>query len=308
MQRAKSNYLKGAAFGFAAASIWASWSVITRLAVTTGLDAWDIAALRFGVAGFLLSPVLVRRGLAPDRLGGFGLAVIIAGLGAPYVLVAAGGLRFAPASDQGALNPGCMPLFVALIAAIVLGEKLSTARKLGLWLILAGAVIIVAWHAAARSTGLSTSRSFGDALFLFAAFSSACFTVAMRHAKLDPLHAAALVSTGSLVSYLPIYLALHGTRLARLPAAEITVQAVFQGVLVTIVSLVLYGRTVAILGASAGSAFGALVPALSALFAIPLLGEWPNDTDWLGIILISAGVYMASGGLLPSRQRVPNWT
>ncbi|HWZ67703.1 MAG TPA: hypothetical protein VNW89_07735 [Stellaceae bacterium] len=27
-----SNYLKGAAFGFAAASIWASWSVVTRLA------------------------------------------------------------------------------------------------------------------------------------------------------------------------------------------------------------------------------------------------------------------------------------
>jgi len=44
---------------------------------------------------------------------GFGLAVIITGLGAPYALVAASGLRFAPAYDQRALNPGCMPLFVA---------------------------------------------------------------------------------------------------------------------------------------------------------------------------------------------------
>jgi drug/metabolite transporter (DMT)-like permease len=120
MQPATPNYLRGAVFGFAAASIWASWSAITRLAVTTSLDAWDIAALRFGVAGLLLSPVLVQRGLARDRLGWRGLAVIIAGLGAPYALVAAGGLRFAPAHDQGALNPGCMPLFVALIAAIVL--------------------------------------------------------------------------------------------------------------------------------------------------------------------------------------------
>jgi drug/metabolite transporter (DMT)-like permease len=125
---ASSNYLEEAAFGFAAGSIWASWSVITRLAVTTGLDASDIAALRFGVAGLLLSPVLVRRGLARDRLGWRQLAGIIAGLGAPYALVAAGGLHFAPASDQGALNPGCMPLFVAPIAAIVLGEKLSTTR------------------------------------------------------------------------------------------------------------------------------------------------------------------------------------
>src|SRR5436309_3090318 len=170
MEPARSNYLKGAMFGFAAVSIWASWSVFTRLAVTTGLDAWDIAALRFGVAGLLLSPVLVRRGLARDRLGWLGLAVIIAGLGAPYALVAAGGLRFAPAHDQGALNPGCMPLFVALIAAIVLGEKLSTTRKLGLSLIMAGACIIVRWHASTGAAAWSASRSFGDALFLIAAF------------------------------------------------------------------------------------------------------------------------------------------
>jgi drug/metabolite transporter (DMT)-like permease len=278
-----SNHLKGPSFGVAAASIWASWSVITRLAITTSLDAWDIVALRFGVAGLLLSPVLVRRGLARDRLGWLGSVVIIAGLGAPYALVAAGGLHFAPARDQGALNPGCMPLFVALIAVIVLREKLSTAQKLGRSLIFAGALTIVGWHAAAWST----SRTLGDALFLFAAFMTACGTVVMRQAKLDPLHAAALVSSGSLVIFLPFYLAFYGNRPMQLPLAEFAVQAIFQGVLVTIISLILYGRTVAILGGSGGAAFGALVPALSALFAIPLLGEWPNETDWAGIVLIS---------------------
>jgi drug/metabolite transporter (DMT)-like permease len=122
----------------------------------------------------------------------------------------------------------------------------------------------------------------------------------MRRAKLDPLHAAALVSTGSLVIYLPIYLAMYGRRLAQILLADITVQAMFQGVLVTIVSLLLYGRAVAILGASGGASFGALVPALSALIAIPLLREWPSDSDWVGIALISTGVYLTSGGPLPS--------
>jgi len=290
------TYLKGAAFGFAAASIWAGWSAMTRLAVTTNLDALDIAALRFGVAGILLAPVVVQRGSARDRLGWLGLAVVIVGIGAPYVLVAAGGLRFAPASDQGALNPGCMPLFVALIAAIVLGENISVARKLGL--ILAGALVTMVWHAIDRSIAWNASRTFGDALFLCAALMTAGFTVVMQRARLDPLHAAALVATGSLVIYLPIYLAVAGTRLAAVPLPDLTVQAIFQGVLVTIVSIVLYGRAIVILGASGGAALGALVPALSALFAIPLLGEWPSKTDWLGIILISAGVYLASGGPL----------
>jgi drug/metabolite transporter (DMT)-like permease len=88
-----------------------------------------------------------------------------------------------------------------------------------------------------------------------------------------------------------------------MPFADIALQVSFQGVLVTIVSLLLYGRAVAILGASRGAAFGALVPALSALFAIPLLGEWPNKTDWAGIVLISAGVYLASGGPLPDWKK-----
>jgi drug/metabolite transporter (DMT)-like permease len=309
--QAKHLQLKGAAYGLGAASIWAGWSVVTRLAVTTNLDAWDIAALRFGVAGFLLAPVVARRGLARDRLGWLGLGVLIAGVGAPYALVAATGLHFAPACDGGALNPGCMPLFVALIAAIVVGEKPSVTRMLGLLLILAGAVTIMGWHAEGRDATWSTSRLFGDLLFLIAAFLTACFTFVMRHAKLDPLHATALAATGSLLIYLPIYFAFHGMRLARVPLADLAIQALFQGVAVSIISLVLYGRAVVILGASGGAAFGALVPALAALLAIPLLGEWPSGTDWIGVGLVSSGVYLASGGPLPTAKprdaRQPRW-
>jgi len=155
------------------------------------------------------------------------------------------------------------------------------------------------YHAIDRSITCSAPRTFGDTLFLCAAFLTACFTVVMRRAKLDPLHAAALVATGSLVIYLPIYLAVAGTHLAVIPLADFAVQAIFQGVFASIVSIVLYRRAIVILGASGGAAFGALVPALSALLAIPLPGEWPSEADWLGIILISAGVYLASGGPLP---------
>jgi len=301
MQSESPNYLKGVLFGFAAASIWAGWSAMTRLAVTTSLDAWDIVALRFGVAGLLLSPIVVRRGLALDRLGWLGLTGIIAGNGAPYVLVAAEGLHFAPAYDGGALNPAMMPLFVALIAATLLREQLSRARKIGLFLVVAGALIIIGWHTEAAGTDWNPSRTFGDALFLVASFLTAVFTVLTRHAKLDPIHAAALVSTGSLVIWLPIYFATSPTHLAQIAVADLTVQAVFQGIVVTIVSLVLYVRSVAILGASGGAAFGALVPALTAFIAIPLLGEWPSDIGWVAIVLISAGVYLTSGGPLPRR-------
>jgi drug/metabolite transporter (DMT)-like permease len=301
MHSASARYLKGAACGLAAASIWASWSALTRFAVTTSFDPWDVALLRYGAAGVLLLPVVVRRGLALDRLGWLGLGVLIAGAGAPYALVAAGALRLAPAAELSVLNPGCIPLFVAALAFAFVRETISPAQRTGLAFIVPGAVLLVAANAdAAASWG--ASRTFGAILALFAALMWAIFTVVMRRADLDPLHAAALVSVGSLAIYLPVYLAWRGAALARIPLTELAIQVVFQGVLVTIVSLLLYGRAVALLGAPRGAAFGALVPALTALIAIPLLGEWPHATDWLAIVLISAGVYLASGGPTPLRR------
>jgi hypothetical protein len=48
-------------------------------------------------------PILIRRGLALDRLGWLGLGGLIIGTGTPYALVVALGLRFASAYDAGAL-------------------------------------------------------------------------------------------------------------------------------------------------------------------------------------------------------------
>lgn len=269
---------------------------MTRFAVTTSFDQWDVALLRYGLAGVLLLPILVRRGLARDRLGWWGLAALVAGAGAPYALVAAGALRLAPAAELSALNPGCIPLFVAALAFAFARETVSPAQRAGLALIVTGAALLIVSNAGDPGELWTTSRSFGAMLALLAALMWAVFTVIMRRADLDPLHAAALVSVGSLAIYLPFYLAWHGATLVQVPLAELAVQTIFQGLLVTIVSLVLYGRAVAILGASGGAAFGALVPALAAVMAIPLLGEWPSVPDWLAILLISAGVYLTSGG------------
>src|SRR5262249_19205455 len=127
----------------------------------------------------------------------------------------------------------------------------------------------------------------------------ACYTVGMRRARLDGLHAAAISAVGSMLLYLPIYCALPGIAIARAPWFDIALQAFVQGILTAIVSLMLYGRAVGILGASSGAAFAALCPAMTALFAIPVLGEWREKVDWAAIVLISAGVYIVSGGPLP---------
>ena len=83
---------------------------------------------------------------------------------------------------------------------------------------------------------------------------------------------------------------------------DIAQQAFVHGILVAIVSLVCFGRADANLGASSGSVFAALCPAITTLATIPILGEWPTVVDWGAMLMISAGVCVASGAPLPRRR------
>jgi drug/metabolite transporter (DMT)-like permease len=195
----------------------------------------------------------------------------------------------------GALFPGVMPLMVAILAAIILKEAFTPQKNVGLALIVLGALTIV-W---ATGGTLGTRQNIGHALFLCAGLAWAGYTVAMRRARLEGLHAAAIAAVVSLVVYLPIYVVLSRGSVLQAPLADVALQAIVQGVLTAIVALMLYGRMVAILGATAGAAFVALTPATTALLGIPVLGEWPSVIDWIAITVISAGVYLLSGGPLP---------
>ncbi len=291
---ATSHYVRGALYGLLAVCIWASFLVVSRLGVRTSLTPWDVVAIRFGVAGIILAPYLLRRGLALDRLGWIGLSAIAVGGGAPMVLLVNAGLLFAPASHAGALFPGAMPLFVALLAIPILKETLTSCQKGGLVLVSLGVIGIV-WSS---GVNLGLSQIVGHLLFLTAGLAWASYTVAMRWARLDGLHAAAISAVVSFVLYLPGYAALAPTTLFEAPFLDVVLQAVVQGILTAIVALLLYGRVIAILGATGGAAFVALTPAVTSLLAIPVLDEWLSLIDWVAIGTISIGVYLVSGGPL----------
>jgi drug/metabolite transporter (DMT)-like permease len=222
---ATANYLRGALYGLAAVCIWAAFIVVSRLGVRTSLTPWDVAAIRFAVAGIVLLPYLLRRGLALDRLGWTGFAAIVVGCGAPMVLLVNAGLLFAPASHGGALFSGVMPLMVAILAAVILKEAFTPQKTGGLLLIVLGAVGI----AAASSGTIGNRQNIGDLLFLCAGLAWAGYTVAMRRARLAGLHAAAISAVTSLVLYLPIYEAIARTSLLKAPLFDVALQAIVQG-------------------------------------------------------------------------------
>lgn len=272
-------------------SIWVGWFISTRYLVKTSLTTEDIVALRFGVGGIVLLPVALRCYPRILQMPLWKFAVIAIGAGAPYVLVTAGGLNFAPASHAAALTPGVMPLFVALLSIVLLKEQMSASRKGGFLLILLGVLCVAGLGVFAGEPG----EWKGHLLFLLGAFMWACYTLALRGSGLSPIEVTAIVCVSSLIGYVPAYAIWSGERLLSLPTADIVFNGFYQGVLTGVISLICYAKAIELLGASRAAAFASLIPVLTLLSAIPLLGEMPTLVDVAGIVLVSAGVFLATG-------------
>ncbi|WP_166802542.1 DMT family transporter [Microvirga pakistanensis] len=280
--------------GFATVSIWAFWIVGTRHAVMHHLPPAAVGLLRFGVPALVLAPVAWHIGLVPKGLTwmkGLGLF----GSGAPFFLVVALGMGFAPAAEIGPLLPGTMPLFVALIGWLVFRERLERIRIVGFLLILAGVVCIGGSGLLLSGTGAWR----GHLLLLGGACLWGIYTHAYRRSGLSALQAAAVVGLWSFLILIPFGAPPLAAAVRDGLGGAIVGQLLLQGFLSGIVGIVLYGLAVDRLGASRAAALSPLSIVLAALIAVPTLGEIPGLAAMAGIALATLGVVLASGVLRP---------
>lgn len=174
---------------------------------------------------------------------------------------------------------------------------LTRVQVLGMALIPVGGGLI----AGVGLTGGANDVWVGQLLFVFAAFLWGVYTVAMRKQGVRALDAVAIVAGVSAFFYLPLYPFVLGSAIPAAPIAEIAFQAVMQGLIAGIGLYYAFNRAVVLLGGASSSLFIAAIPVLTALFAIPVLGEIPSGYDIAGIALITAGIYWGSGARLPGK-------
>ncbi|MCP5081575.1 MAG: DMT family transporter [Alphaproteobacteria bacterium] len=273
-------------------TIWGGWIVGTRYAVRGALLPHDIALMRFIVPAVVLSPYWLKTGLKPEAVAWPLIAFIVAGAGLPFYLAISTGLQLAPAAHAGMLLPGTMPLFVALIALLLLGEKFGWRRGTGYVLIALGGVGIGAYTII---TGSIEGAWRGQILFVTGAFLWAVYTHAFRWSRLKSHEAVGIMSVWSLILLVPVWLAVGRTGIFAASWGEIVSQLLLQGVVSGLVALITYGMAVDRLGASGAAAFAALVPVLVTLLGIPVLGEIPDLATVLSAAFVCVGVFLASG-------------
>ena len=276
-------------------AVWTSFILVSRHGATGTLTPFDLVALRFGVAGLLMLPIFVRVGLRGLSLTQ--ALVLVVAAGPFFANIAYFGFAYAPASHAGVLMPGVLPFWAALLAWLVLGQRLRAQQVVCLAIILSGIAALFMSSALEAPPGAWV----GDLIFPLAPLSWAVFTVLARRWSVPPVQATALVAVGSMALFTPVYLLFLPKGLGATPLAEIIFQGFFQGFVAVIVGVWAYTRAVQALGPATTTMLTAAVPGIVAVLAIPLLGEPLTPLAGLGLVLVTAGML---GTVLALRARV----
>jgi drug/metabolite transporter (DMT)-like permease len=286
---------KGLLFGLGAVLIWGSYLALARQGVSNGLTGADFTLIRYGTAGLVMLPWLLRHdplGLAGvGWIKGFALAALAGPL---FILAGVGGYAYAPLAHGAVVQPATIVIATTVLAVLFFRDKPDRARLIGIGIMIAGLAAIAG---PSLFTGSGTTL-LGDALFATAGLLWAGFTIVTRRWGMKALPATAAVSVVSMVIAVPAHLGfLDLSRITALPIETLLVQILVQGVFSGVVAVIFFTRAAELLGPSRAAIFPALVPAAAILIGIPVVGEWPTALQAAGLGLVSIGLLSAVGVL-----------
>lgn len=285
----------GFACAFAILFVWTGFILASRAGARGVLTPWDLAALRFGISLFVLVPLMLRGALKTIPLQRILVMGGTAGLG--FALFAYNGFALAPAAHGAVLLPGALPFVTALFARAWLGEALTARRALSLSVVGFGIALL------AGAEFLATPGAWrGDILFFIATSIYAVFTVLAQRWRITAIQATVAVAVGAAPIYLPVWWLALPSNLGAAAWQEVAFQGVYQGLVVMVLASLLYMRALVALGSTTVSLFTAVVPALAALGAWPVLGEPLGLGALAGVMLVTGGMIL---GVRPGRVDVP---
>lgn len=265
--------------------IWAGFLVVSRAGAKTALTAGDITALRFVVAGSLTLPFVWH--WWPRHLPWHVAALLaLTGPGIVYGMFMYLGLAEITAAYGGVFANGTIPLFTVLLVVLVTSTWPSQGQLISVAVIILGGLLVGVSGAGASSGNVVL----GISLTLAASAVLSVYIFGLRHWRIAPREALALVNVPNAVVFLPIWFFLMPSGLSQATMPEITLQALYQGLGPGFIAVILFSLSANHLGATATSAFSAAVPASAALLAIPALGEFPTSMEWAGIGLVTFGL------------------
>jgi drug/metabolite transporter (DMT)-like permease len=279
-------------------------SILIRLAQEDA-PSITIAALRLTIAVVLLAPVALTRFRSELRALGRNEILLAAASGALLALHFATwitSLEYTTvASSVVLVSTG--PLWVALLSALVLRERMKAAAMWGLALAVTGGIVIAGgqactWSSGLRCSHLSTTGDgralWGDFLALAGAWSVSGYLVIGRHlrARLTLVPYIFLVYGFAAVGLLSAALAMGGLQFALSPATYGWI--ILLALVPQLIGHSTYNWALAYLPAAVVAVTTLGEPIGSAILAYVVLHEKPGAVVLVGALFILAGIYLST--------------
>ncbi|KQX89527.1 transporter [Variovorax sp. Root473] len=283
--------------------VWTAFILIARASAARSLTPFDLAFARVCGASLVLVPwgawlATKHRGAVSSFFGLSPLSLRVtatAGIfgGVAYALIAYSGFFFAPAGHAAVLMPGSLPLWTTLLAALVLRDRITPTRAIGLAMIVAGDLVVGGRSLLHAFEGGEVWK--GDLMFMGAAFCWACYSVVARRHGLDAVRATIAITVFALMTYVPVYTLLVASgavvsHIGSAPWGEVAFQMAFQGLGSVVISGITFTKMVQHFGPVRTTMITALVPGLSAFGAVLWLGEPMHWSLIAGLALVTAGI------------------
>jgi len=292
MERGQARAL---AKGAAAAVSWGASFVAIKVALRT-LSPLPLVWLRFGLGVGVLSLFVLReREKDPLSFREWLLVGLLGFLGVPFHhLVQSTGLKTAQAATSAWIISS-MPVFIALLGALFLGERMGRRRIVGLVLAAAG-VLLVVTRGDPKRLWMTDPGSFGDLLVLLSALNWAVFTVVSRgflsrHRPAPMMFK--VMASGWLMTTVLFLASGAWSPIAGLDAGG-WAAVLFLGVFCSGLAYVFWYDALKSLPASRAGVLMYLNPASATVVAVAGLGEPLSVSVVTGALLITLGVWQVN--------------
>ena len=280
---------------FAAVSmLWGIPYLLIKVAVDDGVAPTELAWVRAVLGGAVLLALAWRAGVLGAVRGGLRWLALFAivELGIPFPLLALAEQHVS--SSVAAIVIAAAPLFVALLALrFDASERVTRRRLVGLAIGLAGVIALVGVNFAGRRDEL-----FGTAAVLGVAFCYAVGPMLLRR-RLRDLDPRATMGTSLGVVVLLLTPVIAVDRPTEVPSATALAALLGLGVLCTAAALALFGALIVEVGAGRALVITYVNPLVAVALGMLILDERPGWGAAVGLVLILAGSWFATGGRSP---------
>lgn len=295
-KRTRSQTLAGIAMALLACILW-SFNFIIARGISKQMPPVAISFYRWLCAAVIIIPIAWKRfGSEKQFVWQHWPNILLATLTgitlySPLIYLAG---HYSPAINLALIGTTASPVFTFLIAGTVLREKIPPLRLMGLFICIAGIILLLS--KGSMDVILHFQFSTGDKWMLLGAFLFAVYNIAARKRSpaISPLTYLFATFVLGTILLLPIYVWEQQHAAPVSWNVHLLLIVLYSGIGTSVAAFFCWNAAISRIGSARTSVFGNLIPVLASLEAVWLLQESVSFIQIVSMCIVIAGLLLAN--------------